>query len=146
MAVLAFVADAHGLLGDLLDVRVRTLHDNSVKYANGTFPDFGYVYDIAESGGGAMNNMGCHGVKLLRWFLGRPVSAFGMYTSITEAAQKDGIEENAVTVYRIIAKDSVEEKILALQEAKRGLADAIISGENTSITSLSNEELLELLE
>lgn len=89
-----------GLLGEILDIRVRTLHDNSILYAEGKFPEFGYVYDIKESGGGAMNNMGCHGVKLLYWFLGKPVSAFGMYSSYTEAAKKDGIDENAVTVFK----------------------------------------------
>ena len=50
-----------------------------------------------------------------------------------------------VTVYRLIAKDTIEEKILALQEAKRDLADAILSGESGSLASLSNAELMELL-
>ena len=89
-----------GLLGDILHIRVRTLHDNSILYENGTFDDFGYVYDIKQSGGGAMNNMGCHGVKLLRWFLGKPVSACGLFSSYTEAAKKDGIEENAIVIYK----------------------------------------------
>ena len=42
--------------------------------------------------------------------------------------------------------DTIEEKILALQEAKKDLADAILSGESSSLFSLSHEELLALLE
>ena len=45
----------------------------------------------------------------------------------------------------MIARDTIEEKILALQEAKRDLADAVLSGESASLASLSNEELIELL-
>ena len=54
-------------------------------------------------------------------------------------------QQNRVTVYRIVVKGTIEEKIVALQEAKQDLADAILSGESTSITALSNEELLALL-
>lgn len=93
------LADA-GLLGDILHMRIRTLHDNSVLMMEGKFPEFEYVYDKSQSGGGAMNNMGCHGVKLLRWFLGMPVSAFGMYSSFTEPGKVNNIEENAVTVFK----------------------------------------------
>ena len=32
--------------------------------------------------------------------------------------------------YRLIARDTVEEKVLKLQETKRDLADAIISADN----------------
>ena len=89
-----------GLLGNILNIRARFVHDNSLLYEAGQFPAFGYVYDKSLSGGGAMNNVGMHGAALLYWFLGKPVSAFGMYTSVTEAAKKDGIEENAVIVYK----------------------------------------------
>jgi len=51
-----------------------------------------------------------------------------------------------VTVYRMIIKDTIEEKILALQEAKKDLAEEILSGEGKSLFELSTEELLGLLE
>jgi SNF2 family DNA or RNA helicase len=48
---------------------------------------------------------------------------------------------------KLIAADSIEEKIVELQEAKRELADAIISGQSSSsLMSLSREELLALIE
>lgn len=89
-----------GFLGDILNMRVRTLHDNSVLYVNGELPDFSYVYDKTLSGGGAMNNMGCHGVKILRGFLGMPVSVCGLFSSHTDMAKADGIEENAIVIYK----------------------------------------------
>ena len=51
-----------------------------------------------------------------------------------------------VTVIKLIAANTIEEKIVALQEAKRYLAEAIISGESNSLMSMSREELMALLE
>ena len=45
----------------------------------------------------------------------------------------------------MIAWDTIEEKILELQEMKQDLADAILEGRGESLMSLSNEELLALL-
>jgi superfamily II DNA or RNA helicase len=49
-----------------------------------------------------------------------------------------------VFAYKIIAKDTVEEKILALQEHKRVLASAIISSEKSLLKDLKVEDLREL--
>ena len=54
-------------------------------------------------------------------------------------------QTNTVTVYKLIAKDTLEEKILKLQEDKQNLADEILSGANASLSSMSKDELLELL-
>ncbi|MCD8150686.1 MAG: SNF2 family helicase [Clostridiales bacterium] len=50
-----------------------------------------------------------------------------------------------VTVYRLILKGTIEERILKLQEEKKDLADQVLAGESASLASLSQEELLELL-
>ncbi|HKQ74502.1 MAG TPA: DEAD/DEAH box helicase, partial [Blastocatellia bacterium] len=50
-----------------------------------------------------------------------------------------------VFAYRIIARDTVEEKVLALQNTKRELADAIINADNSLIRNLAKEDLELLL-
>ena len=62
----------------------------------------------------------------------------------TDRAHRIG-QQKPVTVYKLLAKDSIEEKIQQLQEKKLNLADEIIGGETVSFSSLSREELLELI-
>jgi SNF2 family DNA or RNA helicase len=50
-----------------------------------------------------------------------------------------------VFAYRLIARDTVEEKILELQRDKKQLADAIISADNSLISRLSADDLRLLL-
>ena len=50
-----------------------------------------------------------------------------------------------VFAYRLIAKDTVEEKILELQEKKKGLADMILSESDSLLQSLTAEDLQWLL-
>ncbi len=50
-----------------------------------------------------------------------------------------------VFAQRLIARDTVEEKVLALQESKRDLAEAIIRADNSVVASLGREELELLL-
>jgi len=50
-----------------------------------------------------------------------------------------------VFAYRLIARDTVEEKILELQSHKRDLAEAIISADNSLLRNLTAEDLQLLL-
>lgn len=50
-----------------------------------------------------------------------------------------------VFAYRLIARDTVEEKVLELQKSKRDLADAIITADNSLIHNLTREDLELLL-
>jgi superfamily II DNA or RNA helicase len=54
-------------------------------------------------------------------------------------------QERPVIVYRLVAADTVEEGILALQERKRALTDAALGGGEQG-AALSREDLLALLE
>ena len=54
--------------------------------------------------------------------------------------------EKKVTVYRLIMKDTIEEKIMNLQNVKQDLANAIIEGDYTSLTQMTPEELMALLD
>ncbi len=62
----------------------------------------------------------------------------------TDRAHRIG-QQKKVTVYKLIVKNSIEEKIQQLQETKQDLADQVIGGETGQLGSLSQEELLELL-
>jgi len=50
-----------------------------------------------------------------------------------------------VFAYRIIARETVEEKVLELQKTKRDLADSIITADSSLIKTLSREDLELLL-
>lgn len=63
----------------------------------------------------------------------------------TDRAHRIGQNRN-VTVYKLIIKNSIEEKILDMQEKKKALADEIISGEFRGLSGMSKDEILELLE
>jgi non-specific serine/threonine protein kinase len=54
-------------------------------------------------------------------------------------------QKNKVFAYRMICKNTIEEKILELQQKKRDLADEIISGESGFVKNLSRDDLDELL-
>jgi len=53
-------------------------------------------------------------------------------------------QEKAVQVFNIVAKDSIEEKIMALQEKKRDLIDSVITEGGNFINLLSEEEVRKL--
>mgnify|MGYP004681110341 FL=1 len=62
----------------------------------------------------------------------------------TDRAHRIG-QQAHVQVYKLIAKDTIEEKILELQEKKAALLDTISGCEEAGILNMSSEELLSLL-
>jgi non-specific serine/threonine protein kinase len=62
----------------------------------------------------------------------------------TDRAHRIG-QTKSVFVYRLIAKGTVEEKIMKLKDRKRGLVDSIISADRSIGKSLSFEDLKEIL-
>ncbi|GAB5405519.1 MAG: hypothetical protein Aurels2KO_37500 [Aureliella sp.] len=55
-------------------------------------------------------------------------------------------QTNPVTAYRLIARDTVEDKIIKLQQSKRELADAIVTADPSLISGLSISDLRLLFE
>lgn len=62
----------------------------------------------------------------------------------TDRAHRIG-QRNTVTVYKLIASDTIEDRIVTLQDKKQELADQLLSGDSTQTLRFSREELLELL-
>ena len=62
----------------------------------------------------------------------------------TDRAHRIG-QKRAVSVFKLIAKDTVEERIVQMQERKRDLADSILGGEDVASTALNKEDILALL-
>ncbi len=54
-------------------------------------------------------------------------------------------QKNTVHTYKFITKNTVEEKILKLQQHKRALANDLISSEDSFVKSLSKEDIEEIL-
>jgi SNF2 family DNA or RNA helicase len=63
----------------------------------------------------------------------------------TDRAHRIG-QESVVTSYKLIARGTVEEKILSLQNKKRSLLEALVESEQPLMEGLSMSDLSELLE
>ena len=63
----------------------------------------------------------------------------------TDRAYRIG-QENNVQVYKLITKNSIEEKIYELQQRKAKLADSMLDTKTTFINKLSKEDIMELFE
>ena len=56
-------------------------------------------------------------------------------------------QKNIVEVIKLIAKDTIEEKIIKLQEDKREIINSVMSDDSLNINNISkltNEEILDL--
>lgn len=77
------------LIGDITLLRVRNAHNGAIA---GWLPD--HFYDSEECGGGAMIDLGAHGMYLSRWLLGEPARITSMFNDFTDKP----VEDNAVSV------------------------------------------------
>ena len=78
-----------GLVGDVTLVRIRIAHAGS---SRDWLP--AHFYDPVACGGGAMIDLGAHGMYLSRWLLGVPKKVSSVFTNITDRE----VEDNAVSV------------------------------------------------
>ena len=78
-----------GRLGDVTLVRIRVAHDGATR---DWLP--AHFYDAEACGGGAMIDLGAHGMYLSRWLLGEPVRVSSIFNHVTER----NVEDNCVTL------------------------------------------------
>lgn len=86
-----------GTLGELTLVRTRLSHNGAVATAenpHGWLP--AHFYNLAQTAGGAMIDLGCHPMYLARLFLGLPESVSASYGYVTGRE----VEDNAVVTLR----------------------------------------------
>lgn len=91
------IADS-GELGKINYVRFRNCHSGSVDC---WLP--AHFYDVKECGGGAMIDLGAHGMYLIDWILGVPETVKSIFTNActnekANAMNADSVEDNAITI------------------------------------------------
>ena len=91
------IADS-GVLGKINYYRCRNAQNGSTGH---WLPR--HFYDAKKCGGGAMIDLGAHGMYLSEWLCGMPVSAKSVFTVACDheeakALNTDNVEDNAVTV------------------------------------------------
>jgi TATA-binding protein-associated factor len=55
-------------------------------------------------------------------------------------------QKRAVQVYRLITKDTLEEKIMGLQKFKLNIASSVVNVDNTGLLSMNTGAVLDLLQ
>ena len=63
----------------------------------------------------------------------------------TDRAHRIG-QKRGVTVYKLVAEHTIEEKVVELQQKKKELADQVLSGEEMGSILFDREELLKLFQ
>lgn len=76
-----------GLLGEVTLMRARIAHMAALdRWFGGNTAWFG---DVAQAGGGAFFDLGCHRVDIMRWLLGEPASVVAQMNSFSQAYDID---------------------------------------------------------
>jgi len=129
--------DGMGIRYEYLDGRTRD-REARVRHFQED-PAFGVFLVSLKAGGLGLNLTAADYVFLLDPWWNPAVEA-----QAVDRAHRIG-QTRPVFAYRLIARNTVEEKILALQESKRKLADAIIGADEGILRSLTREDLELLL-
>ncbi len=129
--------DAKGIKYEYLDGKTRDREARVQRFQND--PEQKLFLISLKAGGVGLNLTAASYVFLLDPWWNPAVEAQAI-----DRAHRIG-QDQPVFAYRLIAENTVEEKILKLQDEKRNLADAIIAGDTRVMKQLTAEDLAQLL-
>lgn len=129
--------DQQGVAYEYLDGKTRDRRAAVARFQSD--PDCKLFLISLKAGGQGLNLTAAEYVFLLDPWWNPAVEAQAI-----DRAHRIG-QTNRVFAYRLITRDTVEEKVLELQATKRELADAIINADNSLIRNLTGEDLRLLL-
>ena len=137
LAIVRSRLDAEGIVYEYLDGATRDRQAHVERFQNAA--DCPLFLVSLKAGGLGLNLTAAEYVFLLDPWWNPAVEAQAI-----DRAHRIG-QTRQVFAYRLIARDTVEEKVLELQKTKRDLAAAIISEDNNLIRDLRREDLELLL-
>ncbi|MCU1235401.1 MAG: SNF2-related protein [Candidatus Solibacter sp.] len=137
LAIVRDRLDSAGIRYEYLDGATRNREEHVAAFQND--PDCGLFLISLKAGGLGLNLTAAEYVFLLDPWWNPAVEA-----QAVDRAHRIG-QTRPVFAYRLIARDTVEEKVLELQKTKRELADAILGEDNSVIRDLKREDLEMLL-
>ena len=129
--------DKQGMVYEYLDGKTRDRQSKVDRFQ--TDADCSVFLISLKAGGSGLNLTAAEYVFILDPWWNPAVEAQAI-----DRAHRIG-QEKQVFAYRIIAKGTVEERILELQKSKRDLADSIISADSSLMSDLSSDDLQLLL-
>jgi SNF2 family DNA or RNA helicase len=129
--------DDEKIVYEYLDGRTRNRAERVERFQND--PSVGVFLISLKAGGLGLNLTAAEYVYLLDPWWNPAVEAQAI-----DRSHRIGQTQH-VFAYRLICRDTVEEKILELQQKKRDLADAILNADNRLMANLSREDLEFLL-
>lgn len=137
LALVRTALDEANVRYEYLDGKTRDREQHVARFQ--TDPDCGLFLISLKAGGVGLNLTAADYVFVLDPWWNPAVEA-----QAVDRAHRIG-QDKRVFVYRLLAKDTVEEKVAELQASKRGLAESIISGDNSLLRDLDRETLEALL-
>jgi superfamily II DNA or RNA helicase len=137
LAIVRQRLDAEGVTYEYLDGQTRDRQSRVERFQSD--PDCKLFLISLKAGGLGLNLTAADYVFLLDPWWNPAVEAQAI-----DRTHRIG-QTRSVFAYRVIAKDTVEEKVLELQAKKRDLAEAIIGEDNSLISGLQREDLEILL-
>ena len=137
LAILRRQLDARGVTYEYLDGKTTDRQARVVRFQEDA--DCRLFLVSLKAGGQGLNLTAADYIYILDPWWNPAVEA-----QAVDRAHRIG-QTRRVFAYRLIARDTVEEKILALQDRKRELADSIVRADDSMLSTLSADDIELLL-